>query len=261
MGPAGIPRNSSPPRERKKLVLDPRSAAALTPVEQPTASEPEAPLADEAQPASKDVSEVVLPVVKEFLRNDPKEGLLRYQEAVEAEADMAAAVATWCNIVRDERTGSWSWADVPKMFMTLHASSNATPLSVESIQGGLVAVLESLADSAIDAPQYPVQIGGVIGDLVAEGVLELKFMTTRIQQAGEAPEAPGGDAGLVESGVAASVAAAALEHLAKAKGADSAMQAWAAVDISLKSLLMEADREDDAAVNKLADKHDLKGFV
>lgn len=51
--------------------------------------------------------------------------------------------------------------------------------------------------------------------------------------------AAGGDAGLVESGEAATVVAAALEHLSKAKDADAAKQAWASTGVELKTLLME----------------------
>ncbi len=71
-------------------------------------------------------------------------------------------------------------------------------------------VLNGLADTAIDVPKAPSQVGGFAGKLVAMGVLSLSALLEHIVKAGDGEEDEGEDAMLVDAGFAAPTAAAAL---------------------------------------------------
>jgi len=264
-GPGGAGRTTSPPTERKALVLKPRSSTALPLPEQT----PEGAAAAGGAPSgelaklSKEAQEKTKSVLREYLRTkDLKESVEIFKEAVKLDGmDLAAATVAWVEDALEQKQGAWSWADVAALLAGLHGAEIPPPLPSPALERGLRHMLDVLPDLAIDVPKAPGLVGGLIGDLAAAGVIDFKAVASHIATAGEPPAAEGEDAGLVDSMHAASVAGAALEHFKAAKGAEAAKAAWAATGVSLKSLLFSADREDAGALQKVVEQHGLEDVV
>ncbi|KAK9820051.1 hypothetical protein WJX72_005497 [[Myrmecia] bisecta] len=136
-------------------------------------------------------------------------------------------------------------------------------LSAAELQKGLEAVVDTLDQVAIDVPKAPGVMGELVGLLAGAGLVDLVGLARRALSAGRTQE---GDAeeeegGLVDDGYAVDLVGRALQTQAAQLGQDTMLKCWQAGGLDFIAFLPEYERDDDKALQKIAQKYSLRKLL
>jgi hypothetical protein len=203
--------------------------------------------------------------------NDPTvmdDSLLTLKELKAAHVSMSEAVELMFNHTLEGK--GTNWEVFSKLLVAASAEGEeegASPaiLDKEVVESGVRALLNNLDDLQVDVPKAPVQVGDVLGALVASKTLDLAALGKHIQEAESEEFAderePDEPTMLIDGGAAAKLVGAMLKRLSADAGVEAAAEMWKESGLSFESFIPPLDREDSARKSKLVGEFDLTAVL
>ncbi|KAI3424276.1 hypothetical protein D9Q98_009630 [Chlorella vulgaris] len=250
---------------RSERVSAPKAAAALKAEEKSEAGSEQSEGEEQpaASPASGLSDEEMRAKLKLFLSElynakDVKDGAACIKDLVDRGADVAALFEGVVNSSLEGKGTDW---DV--LGAVLGAACEEGVLQSTVLDGCARRLLDNLDDLAVDVPKAPVQIGSVLGALVAAGGLDLKSVAEHIRTADATPDEleEGEDTMLVGGGGAIKTLGSLWQKLVERKGEEAAKEAWQATGEQLKAFMPQQDRSNDDLVQSTAEKLGLLSLL
>lgn len=189
---------------------------------------------------------------------DAKEGLTCVKELVEAGADVPSLLEVLLTHSLETKGTDWDM-----LHALLRSAVEDKAVQAADLEKGVRQLLDQLDDLSVDVPKAPLQVGAVLGELVAAGGADLKVLAMHIRTADANPDEvqEGEDTMLVGGGGAAKTLGALLQRLAAAKGQEAAREAWQAAGEALPAFLPQSVRESEEERSKLVEQFGLAAIV
>lgn len=160
-----------------------------------------------------------------------------------------------------------NWQVFSKLLVTASAEGEeeGAILDKEAVESGVRALLNNLDDLQVDVPKAPVQVGDVLGALVASKTLDLATLGKHIQEAENEEFAderePDEPTMLIDGGAAAKLVGAMLKRLSADAGVEAAAEMWKQSGLSFESFMSPLDRDDSGRKSKLVEEFGLAAVL
>ena len=196
------------------------------------------------------------------------DSLLTLKELKAAHISMPEAVELMFNYTLEGK--GTNWEVFSKLLVAACAEGEEEGVSTaildkEAVESGVRALLNNLDDLQVDVPKAPVQVGDILGALVASKTLDLAALGKHIQEAESEEFAderePDEPTMLIDGGAAAKLVGAMLKRLSTDVGVEAAAEMWKESGLSFESFISPLDREDSARRSKLVGEFGLTAVL